>query len=615
MKRSPSTAALCALAIVTFCACSPATLQSTDSGSGTPGAAQGITLAVQPTSTQIAPGASAAFTATAYGTASPRFTWQVQEAGGGTIDDSGHYTAPQTPGSYHVRASVVDSSSSAVATVTVTAGATSSNPSGPSPSPSPTPAGLVAAFPGAQGGGAGAVGGRGGTVYRVTNLNDSGSGSLRACVEASGPRTCVFAVGGTISLARELTISDGYITVAGQTAPGGIAVSYGGHGGSQNVFNIVPPAHDVVIRFVRMWGDWVNCVQPGGSYVGTRGVSMWGGVHDVIVDHCEMLWHSAAAFGLWADQGTSDQNGRVTVSWSLMGEAVMNHTCTIAGQASDPQSTVLLSADQNYDPSTLVDVDLHHNLLVSGDHRMPCLNGSGRFVNNVVYNFSRALDIESGGNPGGAESTYDVIGNAWRLGPWSASPSNREIQANWGTAGIYTANNVSDWHAATGSDTDGGWSLLTDYSGSYQGPEAGQPAPGSFKRSPWARLPTPASGIDITPDDASTVLATLSAAGGVGASWQLTCDGTWVSISDDARDRILSYVTAREGPTVPPSSAAGANGGALPALTSGPSCADSNTNGIPDAYEIARCGSATCMNANAVQSDGYTNLEHYLAGQ
>src|SRR3990172_9429178 len=229
MKRSPSTAALCALAIVTFCACSPATLQSTDSGSGTPGAAQGITLAVQPTSTQIAPG---------------------------------HYTAPQTPGSYHVRASVVDSSSSAVATVTVTAGATSSNPSGPSPSPSPPPAGLVAAFPGAQGGGAGAVGGRGGTVYRVTNLNDSGSGSLRACVEASGPRTCVFAVGGTISLPRELTITDGYITVAGQTAPGGIAVSYGGHGGSQNVFNIVPPAHDVVIRFVRMWGDWVNCVQP-----------------------------------------------------------------------------------------------------------------------------------------------------------------------------------------------------------------------------------------------------------------------------------------------------------------------------------------------------------------
>ena len=78
-----------------------------------------------------------------------------------------------------------------------------------------------AAFPGAQGGGAASKGGRGGVIMEVTNLNDSGTGSLRACAEASDPRTCVFRVGGTINLLRGITIRSPFITIAGQTAPGG----------------------------------------------------------------------------------------------------------------------------------------------------------------------------------------------------------------------------------------------------------------------------------------------------------------------------------------------------------------------------------------------------------
>ncbi len=93
----------------------------------------------------------------------------------------------------------------------------------------------VPAFPGAQGGGAVSVGGRGGAVIEVTNLNDFGAGSLRACVLASGPRTCVFRVGGTINLLSMLRITTRYLTVAGQTAP------------SQNM--VVIAINDVIFRY------------------------------------------------------------------------------------------------------------------------------------------------------------------------------------------------------------------------------------------------------------------------------------------------------------------------------------------------------------------------------
>ena len=87
------------------------------------------------------------------------------------------------------------------------------------------PGGQQRSFPTAEGFGAASVGGRGGRVIPVTTLADSGAGSLRACMMATGPRTCVFRVGGTIELLTQIKPTSGYLTVAGQTAPGdGIAI-------------------------------------------------------------------------------------------------------------------------------------------------------------------------------------------------------------------------------------------------------------------------------------------------------------------------------------------------------------------------------------------------------
>src|SRR5205823_3822075 len=107
------------------------------------------------------------------------------------------------------------------------------------------------AFPGAEGFGANAAGGRGGTIVHVSNLNDSGSGSLRTAVSVAN-RTVVFDVSGTIDLASDLKITKSNITVAGQTAPGdGITLK-------RRLFS-VENTHDVIVRFIRCRPGDIGC--------------------------------------------------------------------------------------------------------------------------------------------------------------------------------------------------------------------------------------------------------------------------------------------------------------------------------------------------------------------
>ena len=109
-------------------------------------------------------------------------------------------------------------------------------------------------FPGAQGGGAASQGGRGGTVYLVTNTKDSGSGSLRACIEASGPRTCIFRVSGVITQQSRLQVFNPYLTIAGQTAPGG-GIVLGGVGQAQGAAALFISTHDVIVRYITYDGN------------------------------------------------------------------------------------------------------------------------------------------------------------------------------------------------------------------------------------------------------------------------------------------------------------------------------------------------------------------------
>jgi len=131
------------------------------------------------------------------------------------------------------------------------------------------------AFPGAEGFGKFATGGRGGRVIKVTNLNDDGLGSLRAAIESTGPRIIVFEVSGNIKLKSFLTIRDGNITIAGQTAPGeGITI--------QNYPLRIMNVENVIIRFIRSRMGDLSTVQ--GDALDSRGVKK------MIIDHCSFSW-------------------------------------------------------------------------------------------------------------------------------------------------------------------------------------------------------------------------------------------------------------------------------------------------------------------------------------
>ncbi|MEQ8848926.1 hypothetical protein [Botrimarina sp.] len=245
------------------------------------------------------------------------------------------------------------------------------------------------AFPGAQGYGRFARGGRGGRVLHVTNLNDSGPGSLRAAVEAEGPRTVVFDVSGRIVLQSRLIIRNGELTIAGQTAPGmGVCLSN---------YNLgAMGAEDVIIRYLR--------VRPGDTAGKTLDGMGLASCNHAIVDHCSISWTQDESF---SSRGAEN----ITLQRTLISEAL-----NIAGHKKYEDGK-----SHGFAASIGGDIgSFHHNLLAHCAGRNWSLAGGvdqanrhrGRLDirNNVVYNWDhRTTD-------GGAR-LVQFVNNYYKPGP------------------------------------------------------------------------------------------------------------------------------------------------------------------------------------------------------
>ena len=213
---------------------------------------------------------------------------------------------------------------------------------------------MLPAFPGAEGFGMWAVGGRGGRVIPVTNLTDflpgkeaPVAGSLRAAVMSPGPRTVIFRVAGDIRLKAALLISQAYLTLAGQTAPGD-GVCLRGH-------PVIIQTHDVVIRYLRVRSENNDCLSVASA-------------RNVIIDHSSFEWGTDENLSL------TGNNRNITVQWSIIAEGLLKHSMgSIIGAAGG--------------------VSVHHSLYAHNGTRNPRLGGIGGrnpiidFRNNAIYDW------------------------------------------------------------------------------------------------------------------------------------------------------------------------------------------------------------------------------------
>lgn len=253
------------------------------------------------------------------------------------------------------------------------------------------------AFPSAEGFGRFARGGRGGKIVEVTNLNDSGEGSLRQALEVEkGSRIVVFRVGGVIELQSALVIPEdgGDVYVAGQTAPGdGITLTHYDFGGLG--------ASDVIIRDVRVRVGDSNGQSTGGMGLGSCNQS--------IVDHCSISWAT--------DEGFSSRSAQnITFQWNIIGES-LHDSVHYGDNHSGTETHAFAASISGYTGS------FHHNLLIDCTGRNWSLAGAleqdaktygGQLDirNNVVYNWmDRTTD--------GGVRRLNFIGNYYKAGPVS----------------------------------------------------------------------------------------------------------------------------------------------------------------------------------------------------
>jgi pectate lyase len=476
---------------------------------------------------------------------------------------------------------------------------------------SPVAVQALPAFYGAEGGGSLSVGGRGGVVCQVTSLADSGSGTLRACVNMSGPRTVVFRVGGTINLASELIITNPYITIAGHTAPGGGIQLNGKNTSSTLRIN----THDVVVRYLKIRkGRSVSADTLGINFTTNPNALR---PERIIIDHTSFFWGMDENIGIF---GTSSANGRdipnhISIQNSIVAEPLRGHP---AG---------LLTGTNSMDNAALmINIDVHRNLFAHIGYRSPLFKThQGRFTNNIVYHWGLFASVAGFGS-------FDFIGHLYKHPNPTALASNRRHEIatyirepegstrctsnDAGPAGlqssIYAVGNSGPWHP----DPNDNWEMVKRINCHAHGVRQ-ETLPAQYRRS----SPLPPAGTPITVMPVSDLQSSLLPI--VGASRRLDCTGSWTSNRDAADSRVINNATNNYDPgwnaynsdylQFGPESETEVGG--FPTISGGTPCQDTDGDGMPDEWEIMMgLDPNDPSDRNTLHSSGYTMLEMYLNG-
>jgi pectate lyase len=409
------------------------------------------------------------------------------------------------------------------------------------------------AFPGAEGFGAGASGGRGGEVYYVTNLDDDGPGSLRDAV-SKGDRMVLFRVSGTIQLKSRLTIQSPNITIAGQTAPGdGICLR--GH----ELF--IRNTSNIVVRFLR--------IRPGDETQKEHdSLTIWN-TGDVIIDQCSLSWSTDSI------NDVVKESGNVTVQWSILSEPLSR---SVHSKGSHGYAT-------GWDGRKFGGFSGHHNLIAHAASRAPRIGyhkigrGLTDIRNNVIYN--------SGPSYGGEGGDFNFVANYYRPGPKDLWPNRALFRISATTARGYFDGNVVEGRAEVAGNNaqaivvDAPTTQPTDSIESCLRVEPVKVAPVTTQ----------------TADEAYKLV--LARAGAI------------LPKRDPVDERIIKDVRDRRGAIINSQ----ADVGGWPELKSSKAPIDTDLDGMPDEWEV-RHGlnpkNAADGATPASDGTGYTNLEAYL---
>jgi len=423
----------------------------------------------------------------------------------------------------------------------------------------------IPAFPGAEGAGMWSVGGRGGRVYEVTNLNDKGPGSLREAVEAEGPRIVVFRISGTIALKSFLVIRNPYITIAGQTAPGG--------GICLKDFGLQVAARHVIIRYIRC--------RPGDNVgIPMDSMSVMGGSYDVIIDHCSTSWGVDETLSVVRYRGV--QWDRVTVQWCMIAESLNR---SVSPKGAHGFGSLIRGGWGSR-------CTFHHNLYAHHSGRSP---RPGNYIiwqidpigllfdfrNNVIYNWGGR---HAGYNADGVNGTDSVtqmnfVANYYKQGP--SSYDSIAFQETTTTAMAFFNGN-----SMNGRIPNDPWSLVSFWRFSDDKKK-------SYKLSEQITV------APVATDDAETAYKRVLA--GAGAV---------VPKRDSVDTRIINDVINGTGRIIDDED----DVGGWPVLVSLPATVDSDHDGMPDDWETANGLNPKNDSDGSldIDGDGYTNLEEYL---
>jgi hypothetical protein len=400
-------------------------------------------------------------------------------------------------------------------------------------------------------------------------------------------------------LKRPLFIQEPYLTIAGQTAPGdGILLK--GTDASRNKMLVLKDVHDVIIRYLR-----VRSGAHGDPGRGQINISIDSGVHDVIIDHTSLSWsldenlsiHRNIPAGAAPTSWPPIYN--ITVQRSLLAEGLYPHSTGIqVGGEAD------LDGWQG-----VYNLSLHHNLLAHSSHRNPGLGSSGvQVINNVIYNWgTKASETHRG-------SRVDVIGNYYKPGSLSdprrlwvhnAFPKGQPHR-RYADPSLYVAGNVAPPYF-TEAEADNRAMFRIHY--------AETPLPEHFFRT----TPLPPVPLPVTITSAAEAYQAVLA--DVGANARLDCEGQWVANGDAVDARLVADVrqgrSQRPGVQTLTHASHEEQVGGYPPMQAAGACLDTDHDGMPDAWEIAR----GVLNPKVDDSAGnnldlhYTNIEVYLNGQ